>query len=63
MFDVGTEHYLDAFDCPMRFALHDITVKKCYGMYEHCRCTVGTDKDKVFYFRSKTVPKLYIRYF
>lgn len=27
MFDVDTEHYLDAFDCPKRFALHEITVR------------------------------------
>lgn len=28
MFDIDTGHYLDAFDCPMRFALHDVSVRE-----------------------------------
>lgn len=28
MFDVDSGHYIDAFDCPMRFALHEITVRE-----------------------------------
>lgn len=28
MSDVDTGHYLDAFECPMRFALHGITVRE-----------------------------------
>lgn len=34
MFDVDIRHYLDAFDCPMRFALHEITVKKVLSVVQ-----------------------------
>lgn len=62
MFDVDTEHYLDAFDCPMRFDVHDITLSEVL-LHKNpvAALLLGTDKD--FYFRSQTVPKLYIHYF
>lgn len=55
MFDVDTGYYLKAFDCPMRFALHERTQMLCK--------TTVTALLSDFYFRSQAVPKLYIHYF
>ncbi len=62
MFDADTGHYLDAFDCPMRFALHEITVQEILSVIiVAALLLLRTDKD--FYFRSQTVPKLYMLFF
>lgn len=60
MFDVNTETYCDAFDRPMRFALHALALKEVEMLlYQIIVAVVARD----FYFRSQTVTKLYIHYF
>lgn len=54
IFNIDAGHYLDAFDCPMRFVLHESITMEIRNVAT-ALLLLRTDTD--FYFRSQTVPK------
>lgn len=54
IFNIDAGHYLDAFDCPMRFVLHESIIMEIRNVAT-ALLLLRTDTD--FYFRSQTVPK------